>query len=122
MRVVSSRRGRATNGPSITTVAQVADADELVVLKVVTEADSYEPQCKVTVRVLQANGEWGSPVVYRTAERTHQYKSDLMAGRSHLRDAEAHRDALETAMTDDEAEALSEALEILNAGLKSDLV
>jgi len=123
MRVVSTRAGRAVNGPSQTTVVQFTSSSELVVLQVVTEADSYEPQCRVEVRALDTGkNTWSSCLVSRTAERTYRLKSDLMAGRLHLsNEPDAYQLALDAAMVNDEQEALADALAILNASRLEDL-
>lgn len=110
MKIITTRVGRATNGPSRTTVAQVSNSEELVALQAVTEADSYEPQCRVTVRALNTTtNEWGSPLISRTAKVTH---GTYASGRHHER---------ETALIRDEADALMDALAILNAGRKENL-
>jgi hypothetical protein len=111
MKIVSSTVGKATNGPSRTTVVRLEDVyDERVVLQVITEADSYEPQCRVHVRVLQPSGEWGSPLVWRTATRTLGTYKGAYTPEQRMK-----------AIEDDERHALADAIMILNAGRKEDL-
>lgn len=113
MKIITTRVGRATNGPSRTTVAQVSNSEELVALRVVVEADSYEPQCRVHVSALNTvTNEWGSPLIWRTAYRTHASYDHKSSSRADLR---------ASLMELDEQEALRDALAILNAGRKENL-